>query len=118
MLDKIEESSILFDFYGELLPQKQREIFRLYYEDNYSLAEIAAEYKMTRQGVHEAVKHAMDKLKVYEEKLGLVAKFQGTESVLLSIEQEIETLLNTYETHRELCERLSHISKIMDRLSQ
>ena len=93
--EKIQEIStlnILYDVYGELLPEKQREMFRLYYEDNYSLAEIGQELGMSRQGVHEAVKRAGEKLAQYEKKLGLARKFGVMEEALYQAAETIDAI--------------------------
>ena len=92
MLDNITEISILYDFYGVLLPPKQREIFRLYYEDNLSLGEIAAEYGLTRQGIHETVKRGEKKLRNFEAKLRLIHKFEKEEEIIASNRRLIELM--------------------------
>ena len=75
-IDEITQASLLYDFYGQLLSKRQKEVMELYHEENLSLSEIAAEFDISRQGVHDALKNAEKSLKSYEEKLGLVAKFQ------------------------------------------
>lgn len=118
MLDKIWEISILYDFYGELLADKQREIFRLYHEDNYSLAEIGTEFNMTRQGVHEAVKRSEEKLQIYEKKLNLVSKFSKTQVALAAIDRTIRTLIKEFGENKELKAKLLDIKKIIGELDQ
>ncbi|MEA4853568.1 MAG: sigma factor-like helix-turn-helix DNA-binding protein [Christensenella sp.] len=66
--------SIYYDFYGEFLTEKQAKIFEYYYDNDYSLAEIAQEFGITRQGVLDTLKRAQAKLKSMEDKLGLVKK--------------------------------------------
>ena len=68
----IEFQSLLYDFYGELLNNNQREVMALYHEDNLSLSEIAEELGMSRQAVHYTLKKAERALGKYEDKLGLV----------------------------------------------
>lgn len=71
-IGSIEFQSLLYDFYGELLNNNQREVMALYHEDNLSLSEIAEELGMSRQAVHYTLKKAERALGKYEDKLGLV----------------------------------------------
>lgn len=66
--------SLLFDYYGECLSDKQREIFDYYYNEDFSLAEVAENLGITRQGVRDFVKRTEQQLLEYEAKLGLHAK--------------------------------------------
>ena len=74
-IEDVTKASLLYDFYGRLLTEKQREVMRLYHEENLSLSEIAQEFSISRQGVHDSLKNAEKALVGYEEKLGLVEKF-------------------------------------------
>ena len=58
--------SYLLDFYGDMLTDKQREVVELYYNEDLSLAEIAAISKITRQGVRDSIKRAESQLLEYE----------------------------------------------------
>ncbi len=89
-LDEIVELSYLYDFYGNLLKEKHRIIFEDYVLNNLSLAEIAREYNITRQGVYDVVRRCRIRLKEYEEKLQLVRKFQETKIRLQQIEKIAE----------------------------
>lgn len=66
----------LLDLYGCLLTEKQFNIMNMYYNDDLSLGEVAQQCGISRQGVHDAVKHCEKALAEYEEKLGLL-KAQG-----------------------------------------
>lgn len=66
--------SLLFDYYGDFLSEKQREIFDLYYNDDLSLAEISAEVGITRQGVRDSVKRTEQQLVELEDKLKFYSK--------------------------------------------
>ena len=77
--------SVLLDFYGEMLTEKQREVTILYYDDDLSLAEIAEHSGITRQGVRDSIKRAEAQLLDYEEKLGLYARFAEIQSSLAEI---------------------------------
>lgn len=69
------ELNYLLDFYGPLLTEHRRELLRLYCEEDLSLAEIADQMEITRQGVSDAVNKARRQLNDYESKLGLVARY-------------------------------------------
>ena len=69
------ELNYLLDFYGPLLTEHRRELMRLYCEEDLSLAEIADQMEITRQGVSDAVNKAKRQLNDYEAKLGLVARY-------------------------------------------
>ena len=70
------ELSLFYDFYGALLKENQRRMFEASILDDYNLAEIAEDENITRQGVHDAIKRACKQLREYEQKLGLVEKFE------------------------------------------
>lgn len=76
MLEKISQVVLLKDFYGPLLTEKQQDVLSLHYENDWSLSEIAEHMHSSRQAVYDLVKRAQGLLEEYEEKLGLVAKFQ------------------------------------------
>jgi len=75
MKEKSYEMTMLFDFYGDILTEKQRELFDLYYNEDLSLAEISEHLGITRQGVRDGIVRAEEIVKGFEEKLGLVARF-------------------------------------------
>jgi predicted DNA-binding protein YlxM (UPF0122 family) len=109
MLDNIAKNSILYDFYGALLRPQQREIFRLYYEDNLSLGEIAKEYGLTRQGIHETVKRGEKKLADYEAELGLADKFKRDEKIIEELKAQIRQLISEKKTDIDLIAKLRAI---------
>ena len=74
---------ILYDFYGELLNDKQREYFEDYYFNNLSLGEISENVGISRNAVHKNIKSSEEKLYFYEEKLGLYQKRKLMENLLL-----------------------------------
>lgn len=75
IIKNIYELTLLYDFYGQLLTEKQIEVFDLHYNNDYSLSEIAEELNISRQGVYDAIKRAREVLNDLESKLGLVRKF-------------------------------------------
>ena len=80
------EISFLLDFYGDMLTDKQRDVVELYYNEDLSLAEIAA------HRVRDSIKRAESQLLEYEERLHLAARFRRIESVLTSIVGEAEQI--------------------------
>lgn len=75
MFEKNLNMGYLLDFYGEVLTERKREVLEYYYNDDLSLAEIAAELDISRQGVRDIIKKAEEELKFLEEKLHLAEKF-------------------------------------------
>ena len=118
MFEKMIEISLLFDFYGQLLTAKQQELLKLYHEDNYSLSEIAEEYGISRQGVHDAVKKAEKALHEYENKLGLISKFTATEEAVAAIDSEIDKLMQEHRENEPLAYKLKHIKSIIDKINE
>ena len=76
------EITILLDFYGDMLTAKQRDFINLYYNDDLSLAEIAENEGITRQGVRDAIKRAEGQLYEMESSLGIVKKWNGIKTTL------------------------------------
>lgn len=74
-MDNVYEISLLLDFYGQLLTERQQEILDLHYNNDYSLGEIAQQLEITRQGVFDNIKRGKATLNNLENKLGLVKKF-------------------------------------------
>lgn len=69
------EISLLLDFYGDMLTEKQRDMVDYYYNDDLSLAEIAENEGITRQGVRDSIKRAEAQMLEMEERLGLSKRF-------------------------------------------
>ena len=81
------KQSLLYDFYGSLLTQRQREVYEAYFLENYSLAETAEGFGISRQAVYDLIKRCCRLLEEYEEKLGLVERF-------INIKEEISKIEN------------------------
>ncbi len=74
-MSKNLEISLLLDFYGDMLTEKQRDMVDYYYNDDLSLAEIAENEGITRQGVRDSIKRAEAQMLEMEERLGLSKRF-------------------------------------------
>ncbi len=85
--------SLLYDCYGELLTEKQRTCFELYYNQDFSLAEIAESEGVSRQGVYDAILRAEASLREYEEKLGCAARAAALGEKLAQIENAAKCIL-------------------------
>ena len=77
--------SFLLDFYGDMLTETQREVVDAYYNEDLSLAEIAQDRDITRQGVRDAIKRAEQQLLEMEDRLGLARRFQEFQKTLTLI---------------------------------
>ena len=97
-MDRGEYIVILYDYYGELLSDKQKEYFELYYFDNLSLSEISENDGKSRNAIHKNIKGAESKLLEYEEKLGIYKRDLKLREIAdkidnKEIKKEIEGLL-------------------------
>ena len=92
-LDTIAQASLLYDFYGALLTDKQREVMELYHEENYSIVEIADELGVTKQAIHENLRKSEKILRSYEEKLGLMKSLLETRELIEAIDKKIDALI-------------------------
>ena len=79
---------ILYDYYGELLSDKQRECFEDYYFNNLSLGEISENNGYSRNAIHKNIKTAEEKLYFYEEKLELYKKKKLIEDIIKDIDND------------------------------
>lgn len=82
MKSKALEMTLLYDYYGDMLTQKQQTCFDLYYNQDLSLGEIAEEAGISRQGVHDTIARTEAALQQMEEKLGCVGRAKSLQSAL------------------------------------
>ena len=92
-VEKTIQISMLYDFYGELLTPRQKEVLQYYYEENYSLSETAEELGVSRQAVHDTIHTAEKALRGYEQKLGLVERFKRTEADTQRAVEELDQII-------------------------
>ncbi len=81
------EISYLLDFYGDVLTQKQRDVMEQYYNDDFSLAEIAVNFGITRQGVRDSIKRGESILLELEQKVGFAARYKAVQESMARIEE-------------------------------
>jgi len=113
MKNQAYRMAMLYDFYGDLLTQRQKEFYDLYYNEDLSLAEIAENYEITRQGVRDTIVRAEKTLEDIEEKTGLIQRhhrMRSTAAELQTICQRLQTL-NQEKLHNtevaHLCQKMS-----------
>ena len=84
--------SMLLDFYGELLTERQRSCYDLHVNEDLSLSEIAEQSGISRQGVWDNIRRAEQALREIEEKTGLVRRFTALRQGLARVEKQVEAL--------------------------
>ena len=89
-MDEILKQSLLYDFYGELLTDHQKEIYEQFIVEDLSLSEIAKDAGISRQGVHDLIKRCNKILEEYEAKLHLVEKFLSIKEKVHQINELLE----------------------------
>ncbi|QCT73530.1 DNA-binding protein [Eubacterium sp. AM05-23] len=120
LMEKNVLERLLFDFYGELLTDKQKMIMDYYYNDDYNLAEIGDVVHVTRQGVYDVVKRSKAQMQAYEDKLKLVERFLKSQELIDGVILELEALLATelVTGHPALGSELTAIKEKMNRISE
>ena len=105
-----------YDFYGGLLTERKRQIMQLYHEENLTLQEIGEELGISRQSAHDSLKSAERQLAGYEDKLGLVARFEKAGRGIAEIDKLIENMVSENKDNSVLVKKLTRIKKIIDDL--
>ena len=119
MKNQTYRMTMLFDFYGELLTERQKEFFDLYYNEDLSLSEIAENAGISRQGVRDVIVRAEAQMQEIEDKTGLIKRFEQMRPHLEAIEAAAEGIrtLNyrQYEDARltELTDRICRETAIL-----
>ena len=85
MKNQAYRMAMLYDFYGDLLTDRQKEFYDLYYNEDLSLAEIAENYGITRQGVRDVIVRAEAYLTEIEDKTGLIRRFHTMQGQLREV---------------------------------
>ena len=108
--------TLLFDFYGSLLTEKQQTYFDLYYNQDFSLGEIAEQEGISRQGVHDAINRAESILQQMEKTTGCVERMQDLRSTMDEIRTAAQDLLQHQDIQvRQTARRiLSAVSSVKE----
>ena len=84
--------AMLYDFYGDLLTERQKEFYDLYYNDDLSLSEIAENYDITRQGVRDIVVRAERTLEDIEEKTGFIRQYHEVRAITMTLRRTCDAI--------------------------
>ena len=87
--------SLLLDFYGALLTERQRECYTLHHEDDMSLGEIAEEMHISRQAVHDNIERAKASMEGYEQKLHLIEQYLLRRKIVKELKIQLESVTST-----------------------
>ncbi|HCJ4663092.1 TPA: putative DNA-binding protein [Listeria innocua] len=109
MFEKTNRMNLLFDFYQELLTTKQKSYVSFYYLDDYSLGEIAEEFEVSRQAIYNNIKRTEESLEKYEEKLGMLRKYQQREKLFDQLEAQLTKKNFLDEQVKDTLEQLKNI---------
>ncbi len=91
------DASLLFDWYGELLTERQRRIWRLYWLEDWSLSEISESEGISRAAVYDGLERVKARLGDYDTKLGLVAAGQRRRQALIALREALQALPDSAE---------------------
>ncbi len=93
MKNQAYRMAMLFDFYGEVLTERQQEFYDLYYNEDLSLGEIAENSGISRQGVRDVIVRGEATLTELEDKTGLIRRFMTVRSELAAVEIKVDEVL-------------------------
>lgn len=109
MFEKDLKQGYLLDFYGDILTDRKKEVLDMYYNEDFSLAEIAEQIGISRQGVRDIIKKAEEELNFFEEKLGLAEKI----SLLRSHSEKLSDIIDNGNYPEEVKKELSEIRELI-----
>ena len=121
MKNQTYRMTMLFDFYGEVLTPRQKEFFDLYYNEDLSLAEIAENYGISRQGVRDVIVRAEAIMTDLEDKTGLMKRFmlmQQQVQAILDAAEKIQTVNYRQYDNPELARLAAEITRSAQALKE
>ncbi len=108
--------ALLYDFYGDLLTEKQRRLFDLYHNDDLSLSEIAELEGISRQGVRDVLVRAEAQLTETEEKTGIIRRYMEQQGDIAAIENLAREILALNDTRFKNGRLTELANSILERL--
>ena len=118
MNDETLQMTMLFDFYGELLTEKQREYFDLYHNEDLSLSEIAKKANISRHGVYDTINRAENILQKTEKALGIVARWLDTNKELENAESIIKKISELAKNNNEITNLTDELHSIIKEIKE
>ena len=116
------EISYLLDFYGEVLTEKQRDVMEQYYNDDLSLAEIADNFGITRQGVRDSIKRGEGILLDLEEKVGFARRYRAVQEGVAQLEKLTRDIRfynsTSYAMSEEIDKATSEMLALIEHISE
>lgn len=107
----------LLDIYGDVLTDKQKEMLELYYNEDLSLSEIAANDGISRQGVRDSIKRGEEALLNLDEKIGVSGIVERYESLLETVTKACDEIIadcRSYTTTKSVIEKLERIKSAIE----
>lgn len=111
-MEEILQLTLLYDFYGELLTEKQKLVYEMYYQNDLSLTEIGEELSISRQAVRDLLKRTEKILQKYEKKLQLIERFLKQKSAMQQIKNIIEDMEKEENLSSKIKSNIETIQKI------
>ena len=109
-MEKFVEQGYLYDFYGELLTERQQQVYESVVLEDYSLSEVAEDLGISRQGVHDMIKRCNKTLEEYEQKLHLVEKFLSVKEKVSKIDATLAEWEREKNDPEEMVKRIRKIA--------
>ena len=121
MKNQAYRMALLYDFYGDMLTDRQKEFYDLYYNEDLSLAEIAENYGITRQGVRDVIVRAEAILTELEDKTGIIKRFHKMQQQFLEGEEAVNAIAQRNDQRWQDDEveiQCNRIRGVLDQLKQ
>ena len=122
MAAKNLEISYLLDFYGDVLTDKQRDVMEQYYNDDFSLSEIADNFGITRQGVRDAIKRGEGAILELEEKVGFARRYRAVQDGIDALEHLARDINfynnNSYAMNEDVHRAADEMLRIISRMNE
>lgn len=121
MKNQAYRMALLYDFYGDMLTDRQKEFYDLYYNEDLSLSEIAENYGISRQGVRDVIVRAEATLTELEDKTGIIRRFHVMQDELRGLMADVDAIeaRNAAQYQDDEIETLTgRISTVLNKLKQ